>query len=305
MMMLSEEQIASLKKVIKNSDSRNRNTVLSKYFGNTKIFKNDKLLKVYELYKNKMQTAQYTGEQSMKIDIAKELGISIDEVNSSIEYIDLISKKVDYELQAKYRERYSVNQKNNLFQEQNKVRRKNESKTAYIKKEEVLRRQLDAIYKNYDEANQKGKLSVNKLRLVIKEIENKIKALGNLQGDRLVLAAMYADIGELRSCNAILSKVEYDKLSNAEKEKYKKAKVKEIRTTNINYITDLYQKGYSLEAIRKECEKQATSYRAGIVVNGEHKVNVIGLTPEFIKKVYDGLEKGKNKGTNKKTEKER
>lgn len=305
MKMLSEEQIASLKKVIKNTDSRNRNTVLSKYFGNTKIFKNDKLLKVYELYKNKMRTAQYTGEQSMKIDIAKELGISIDEVNSSIEYIDLISKKVDYELQAKYRERYSVNQKNKLIQEQNKVRRKNESKTAYIKKEEVLRRQLDAIYKNYDESNQKGKLSVNKLRLVIKEIENKIKALGNLQEDRLVLAAMYADIGELQSCNAILSKVEYDKLSNAEKEKYKKAKVKEIRTTNINYITDLYQKGYSLEVIRKECEKQATSYRAGIVVNGEHKVNAIGLTPEFIKKVYDGLEKGKNKGTNKKNEKER
>ena len=38
----------------------------------------------------------------------------------------------------------------------------NECKTAYIKKEEVQRRQLDTIFKNYEEASQTGKLSIKK-----------------------------------------------------------------------------------------------------------------------------------------------
>lgn len=303
-MELSNEQLDSIRNIIRNGKLRNRNEILAVFFKDKKIFKDDKTFKVFELYKNAMRTAQYTDQGSLELDISKKLDISKENVNSIIQYIDFISKKVEYEIRYKYMGSYYKTHIKKLKNEQNEVRKMNECKTAYIKKEEVQRRQLDTIFKNYEEASKTGKLSIKKLKNNIDGIENRIKLLGNLTLDRLFLAAMYADIGEVDKCNAILYKFEFDKLSRDEKERYKKAKVKEIRVTNINYISSLYAKGYSYEQIKEECEKQATSYRAGITAKGEQKVEAIGLTPDFIKKVYNKLLNGQIKVSVNKNEKE-
>ena len=304
-MELSDEQIASIRSIVERVDTKNRNKVLTNFFKDSNVFKDDKVFKVFDRYKNKMRSGEYLDQHSLELDISEAFGISKDEVKSLIKYIDFVSKKVDYELSAKYRKNYYKSHMKKLKNEQNIVRRKNECKTSYIKKDEVLRRQLDLLFKNYDEASQKGKLARKKLSANINEIKERIKSLGNNTEDLLVLASMYADIGELDKCNSILYKVEYDKLSGKEKQRYKQAKIKEINLTNISFITELYEKGYSYENIKSECERQATSYRAGIVAKGEQKAEAIGLTPQFIKKIYEGLKNGQIKPKNNKNEKER
>jgi len=294
-MEFNEEQLESIRHIINNIETKNRNKVLARFFMDKNIFKEDKFYNVFELYKNRMRAAKYTDQQSLELDIAGQLQIPQKEVNSIIRYIDKISKKIDYEMSAKKRNSYKNTYIERLKSEQNKVRRKNESKTTYIKKGEVLRRQLDTIIGNYDIATKNGKLSKAKLKVNINKIQRRIEELGNLMSDRLVLASMYADIGEIDKCNSILSKAEYDKLSEEEKNRYKNAKVKEIFITNVNYIVNLYRRGYSYEKIKIECEKQATDYRAGVIAKNGPKIETVGLTSKFIKKVYDEIENGKIK----------
>ncbi len=303
-MEFNEEQLESIRHIINNIETKNRNKVLARFFMDKNIFKEDKFYNVFELYKNRMRAAKYTDQQSLELDIAGQLQIPQKEVNSIIRYIDKISKKIDYEMSAKKRNSYKNTYIERLKSEQNKVRRKNESKTTYIKKGEVLRRQLDTIIGNYDTATKNGKLSKAKLKVNINKIQRRIEELGNLMSDRLVLASMYADIGEIDKCNSILAKAEYDKLSEEEKNRYKNAKVKEIFITNVNYIVNLYRRGYSYEKIKIECEKQATDYRAGVIAKNGPKIETVGLTSKFIKKVYDEIENGKIKLNTNENEKE-
>ena len=304
-MELSEEQKESIKNIVKGLEKRNRNVALSRFFSDKNICEDDTVLKTFELYKKYVRSAKYSNQQNMEIDIAIELDISKEQVCSIIKYIDFVSKRVDYELAVNYYNYDYKEYRKKVIEEQDKVRKKNESRATYIKKKDVMRRQLDMLFSNYDEATAKRKLSTEKLKLIIKDVENKIAVLGNSVEDTLILASMYADIGKLGECNAILSKVKYDELSVTEKNRYKNAKVREIRMNNIKYISDLYKKGLSYEEIKKECEKQATSYRAGIISNGQPKIETIGLTSEFIKKVYNGLKKQQIKGKKNKDEKER
>ena len=152
-MELNDKEIASIRSIVESVDTKNRNKVLIRFFSDCNVFEDDKIFKVFESYKNKMRSGQYIDQQWLELEICREFEISKGEANSLIKYIDFVSKKVDYELSAKYRNNYYKSHLKKLKSEQDKVRKNNECKTSYIKKKEVQRRQLDLFFKNYDDAS--------------------------------------------------------------------------------------------------------------------------------------------------------
>ncbi|MBR3720365.1 MAG: hypothetical protein IKN09_01310 [Clostridia bacterium] len=274
------EQMEKIKRLI-DAGVKNRNDILFK------IIEDYDILKVFISYRDNIKVLDVLKGENMEDAISEETGLKHDEVIRAINYINRLSKAIDTELiqraAQKHREKLN-NQKSeeSLFN----YGVDGDRKSAYLKKKQDYRRQLDGFYNKYFESKRKGLLRVSNLRDNIVKVERKINYLDNPTSDRLILAEMYTDIGDYKQGYLIINDYSFNELNHEEQKVYVRSKTATMKARNKDYIKKLYDKGMSYAEIKDACERQPSEFRAGIIADGVENAYGACLSLKFIRDTY-------------------